>query len=210
MTDEQKIKAKARKQKIYREKYLPAYQAWIAHYPFTLEDLDGEIWAWIAGYEGDYQESTYGRTKSFKNGEVKIKTPILSENGYLRVHLLKNGMSKIHLVHVLVAQTFIPNPDNLPQVDHRFGMKFDNSVGNLQWVTSSENRRRALQMELAKVSQGEDNCLAKLTNEQALYCRDVYIPRHPEFGQAALARHFGVSRSVIEKIVLGKSYQNAK
>ena len=115
-------------EKIRYERYRLAYAALMLCYPFGLEDLDGEIWAWIAGYEGDYQESNYGRTKSFKRGKVKIMKPSLDTKGYLFVELLKNGVGKKFKVHRLVAQTFIPNPDNLAEVDHKFGNKFDNSV----------------------------------------------------------------------------------
>ena len=64
-------------------------------YPFTLEDLDGEIWKWIRGYEGDYQESNYGRTKNFKNGIVRIMKPTITKHGYLKINLRELPTTKV-------------------------------------------------------------------------------------------------------------------
>lgn len=60
-------------EKVYREKYLPAFLAFIALYPFGLEDLPGEIWKWITNYEELYQISNFGRVKSFNGLWVKAK-----------------------------------------------------------------------------------------------------------------------------------------
>lgn len=64
-------------------------------------------------------------------------------NGYVRVTLTKDGKSFDKLLHRLIAMQFIPNPDNLPQVNHKNGNKCDNSVGNLEWCTAKENKRHA-------------------------------------------------------------------
>lgn len=69
--------------------------------------------------------------------EVKVET---TSKGYLRVPLFKDGKRKWHKVHRLVAQAFIPNPDNKPQVNHIDGNKQNNSVTNLEWVTDEENK----------------------------------------------------------------------
>ena len=83
-------------EKQYREKFLPAFQAFILVYPFYLEDLEGEIWRWISGYENLYQISNFGRVKSFNGKWVmeKILKPSLQKNGYLTVSLRKNGTLK--------------------------------------------------------------------------------------------------------------------
>lgn len=124
--------------KQYAEKWKPAYDAWIVHYPFTTENLDGEIWLPIP-YCNDYHMSTFGRVKSCKHKKPKILTPQLNPNGYLHVTLSKNGKQKMFSIHVLVGKIFIPNPENKPMVDHRFGMKLDCSVENLRWATPAEN-----------------------------------------------------------------------
>lgn len=185
-----------------------AYAAFIALYPFTLENLDGEIWLPIPNYE-NYHCSNFGRVKSFRFGKAKIMTPQTDLNGYLQIMLCKNGKRKWHKIHRLVAFTFIPNPDNKPQVDHVFGMKFDNYVGNLQWVTGAENKKRAYTTGLTTAPQGEARHDSKLTNEQVKWCRKVYVPDDPQFGANALAHQLGVTPMTITLAVRGKTYQNA-
>lgn len=97
-----------------------------------------EIWKPIEGYP-DYEVSSLGRVKSLKFGKEKILKGIKDKNGYLRVILYKEGKLKGYSVHRLVAQAFLPNPDNLPQVNHRNENKTDNRVENLEWCDSSYN-----------------------------------------------------------------------
>ena len=107
-----------------------------------------EIWKDIKGYEGLYQVSNLGRVKSFNymnTGKEKIKTPTLQkkytmkQGGYLQTTLYKNNKSKTVLVHRLVAEAFIPNPDNLPQVNHKDYNKTNNCVENLEWCSAKYN-----------------------------------------------------------------------
>ena len=95
-----------------------------------------ETWRYIPGVEGHYMASTLGRIKSVKKFPEVILRPGLSAiNGYLHVRL--NGQNKS--VHRLVAETFIPNPYNKPQINHKNEIKTDNRVDNLEWVTAKEN-----------------------------------------------------------------------
>ena len=89
-----KEKAKNHREFLYRTKYLPTYLLFMSLYPFTLEDLPGETWEDIEGYDGDYQESNFGRTKSLKGKTPIILKPGLSRSGYLQVNLYKEGNSK--------------------------------------------------------------------------------------------------------------------
>jgi hypothetical protein len=95
-----------------------------------------EIWKDI--FE-DYQVSSYGRIKSFKNGKEKILKPYSTKKGYLEIDLHKNDKRKVFKVHRLVANAFIPNPHNLPQVNHKDENKLNNRVENLEWCTTLYN-----------------------------------------------------------------------
>ena len=101
-----------------------------------------EIWKDIPDYEGLYQVSNLGRVRSLKyhmSDTVHILKPSKNTQGYYQIHLSKNGNSKIRRVHKLVCQSFIPNPDNLPQVNHKNEDKTDNRVENLEWCTAKYN-----------------------------------------------------------------------
>ena len=96
-----------------------------------------EVWKDIEGYEGLYQVSTLGRVKNSRSG--RILKGGKHKAGYHQVILCKNGKVKYYLVHRLVAQAFIPNPQNKPQVNHIDEDKENNYVENLEWVTIKEN-----------------------------------------------------------------------
>ena len=95
-----------------------------------------EIWKDI--YNG-YQVSNLGRVKSLKRHEEKIMTPQANRFGYLLAHFRVNGKDKMKAVHRVVAESFIPNPDNKREINHINGDKTDNRVENLEWVTRGEN-----------------------------------------------------------------------
>lgn len=116
-----------------------------------------EIWKDIQGYEGLYQVSNLGRVKSLGRfidrlvtgnywQEERILKPNKTKHGYLMVALRKNNKPNYFKVHRLVAITFIPNPENKPQIDHINAIKTDNTVNNLRWVTAKENIRNPLNM----------------------------------------------------------------
>lgn len=108
----------------------------------------GEIWKDIEGYEGLYQISSIGRIKALskKVGRgrqyqvaEKILKPQITPNGYLRLHLNKDGKRKYYSVHRLVAIAFIHNPNNYPQINHKDENKTNNNVINLEWCTPEYN-----------------------------------------------------------------------
>ena len=152
-----------------------------------------------------YQVSTTGEVKSLKYKTPRILKSQLGRDGYLRVDLTINGKAKHYPIHRLVAQAFLPNPGNKPEVNHRNGVKTDNRVENLEWVTHAENKRHAYDVGLQIAPQGETSCLAKLTNEQTAYIRD-----NPDnLTGRALAEMFGVDATTISRVQLGKTYKVA-
>lgn len=96
-----------------------------------------EEWKDIKGYEGLYQVSNIGRVRRVKSGRVLIG--FRCGGGYLYVILYKNETRKNYSVHRLVAQAFIPNPNNLPQVNHKDEDKTNNRIENLEWCTNQYN-----------------------------------------------------------------------
>jgi hypothetical protein len=97
-----------------------------------------EVWKDVVGYEGLYQISNKGNVFSIYKGKpLKICT---HPRGYLMCGLYKDGKQLTKRVHRLVAQAFIPNPDNLPQVNHKDENKGNNCVENLEWCTDEYNR----------------------------------------------------------------------
>ena len=173
----------------------------------SLNDLPHETWKDVVGYEGLYKVSNLGRVKSISYGERnKIRKPVLAVPGYFGIVLYKNNQPQSVRIHVLVAQAFIPNPKNKPEVNHRFGNKKDNRVSELEWMTGQENKKHAYDIGLRK--SGCKHWKSKFTEEQIRYIRENCIPSNLEFGISALARKFGVSIATISEIYHGETYKN--
>lgn len=98
-----------------------------------------EIWETVKGYE-KYVVSNLGKVKQ---NEIEVKT-YQDKRGYVRVSL-NNGKANTCLVHRLVAEAFIPNPENKPEVNHIDGNKQNNCISNLEWVTRGENVRHSIE-----------------------------------------------------------------
>ena len=198
MTKEQKREYNRRK----HEEAKLAYAAFMTYYPLTLENLDGEEWKPIEGFEG-YEISNFGRVKSFKKGKAIIRKPVLNID-YLAIGLWIGCKKNHRLVHRLVAEAFLPNPDNKPEVNHRVGCKFNCHVSNLVWSTSSENTQHAIKNGLRK--SGVDDPQAKIKNEADI----IYIRENPDnLTGKELAEKFGMTPAAISKIQIGKTYENA-
>ena len=203
MTEAERAWSKAR-----YEEYKKAYAALMLYYPFTLENLPGEIWKYIPDYDGDYQESNFGRTKSFKNRKEKILKPLLNDNGYLKVRLSKSGKETYYYIHNLVDMLFIPNPENKPEVNHIDGCKLNNHFENLEYLTDKENLDHAVKIGLIKI--GSENVCAKLTAEQVREIRKLYVKGSSEFGYGGLAKLYNVCKATIEDVVNYRSYKNVE
>jgi hypothetical protein len=161
-----------------------------------------EIWKDIIGYEGLYQVSNLGRVKSldritphpakFKKGQIMKQGD--GHHGYKLSTLCKNGRSKTYRVNRLVASHFIPNPENKPEVNHKNGIKSDNSVNNLEWSTSKENIDHAHRTGLRN-----GNHKKKLTEEQVLYFKENY--KRLIVPASHFAKLFGVTESCIRHLI---------
>ena len=169
--------------------------------------FSNEIWREITISHGLYRVSNYGRVKSLWYGREKILNPSVNSAGYLHLVLCVDAKRIDCNVHVLVAQNFVPNPDNLPEVNHIDGNRLNNCAWNLEWTTQGENVRHAARLGLLKIKKGADNPCAKLTMADARYIRQVYVSHHPEFGGRALARKFKVVPQTIYDIIRGKTYK---
>ncbi len=100
------------------------------------EICDGEEWKPVVGYEGLYEVSNYGRVRRLKWQLVKPKK---EHCGHMRINLYRRGEKKPVLVHRLVAEAFIPNPNNYPVINHKDERPANNRVENLEWCTHKHN-----------------------------------------------------------------------
>lgn len=109
-------------------------------------------------------------------------------------------------VHKAVAETFIPNPRNKPEVNHIDGNKENNDVSNLEWVFPKENTAHATKIGLRKPILGERNGSSKLSAADVAWAKQVFIPHSREFGLRALSKHFGVDHSTMRSALTGKTW----
>lgn len=137
-----------------------------------------EEWRPVKGYEGYYEVSSLGRVANLnykKRGNRRLKVPRQFRNGYYYVDLYKDGKAQRFTVHRLVAMTFIPNPNNLPEVDHIDTDRTNNMVDNLRWVTNRDNHLNIItrmrcsaawsQMWKDGKMDGNKKCVVQLTRE---------------------------------------------
>ena len=170
-----------------------------------INDLENEIWKDIVGYEGLYKISNLGRVKSLArkfHPKEKILQQRLDKDSYARVDLSKiDSKPKRNGVHRLVAFHFTNNYNNLPQVNHKDGVKLNNCSSNLEWCTNINNIKHSWKIGLRnKQSCAGEKCYnSKLKNDDILFIRESY--KNKVFNQRELAKQFNIGYKAISKIV---------
>lgn len=143
----------------------------------------------------DYEITRDGKVINKHTGHTLAPQP--NGKGYLRVSIGK----KLMFIHRLVAEKYIPNPENKPQVNHKDGNKLNNCVDNLEWVTNQENRNHAVDNDLQVT--GERCSWAKLTEENVKEIR-----ANPGYENEYWARKFKVSRGTINDVVNYRTWKH--
>lgn len=174
----------------------------------------GEIWRDIPGYKGYYQASSIGRVKSLdrpsSNPINKTEKGIVLKpsikRGYDSYVLQKDGKRKYLSCHRIVAITFIPNPNNLPQVNHINGVKADNNVDNLEWCTAKHNINHAWDTGLSHSKKGSLHHNSILKEADILKIRRLFGKK----SSSKIGELFNVTRGCIESIKHRRTWVHVK
>ena len=163
-----------------------------------------EVWKDVAGYNGRYQISNQGRVRTYaqdrKSG--KIKTGHRNFHGYKQILLYDGkGNKKWYPVHRLVAAAFIPNPHNLPQVNHKDEVKDNNYVGNLEWCDNDYNTHYGTRLIRATLA---NRCCETTSLKVYSIDKSGHIEIFDSIGEAE--RQTGLSHSNIVRTLKGRSH----
>lgn len=163
--------------------------------------LDTSDWKDVVGYEGRYKISPKGEVYSFLRKGKLLKIP-LDKDGYQVISMApKNGLRKLCKVHRLVGLTYIDNPENLPCINHKNGIKTDNRVENLEWCTVKHNNVHTYKELGKKIPEGLTQSQKDLAIEMLTFSRSGnFIPSEEPFPLEWVAKCFGVCSGVIRKI----------
>lgn len=168
--------------------------------------MQKEIWKPVPNYEKMYEASTYGRIRSlerlvfnkrwqnYQKRKSVILKPSVSPKGYYTVVFGVNGTRMAHSVHRIIAKTFLPNPDNLPVINHKDGNKLNNNVSNLEWCTQKYN-----------VNYGD--ALAKRAKSQSKSKKGKHYSVRTEFKPGRISTY---NLHKVLCVETGKMYQSVK
>lgn len=176
-------------------------------YPHQIEALkqtDNQNRVAVKGFEGLYEVDSSGRVFSVVQSRFKRKETLkpCEKNGYLAVNLYKEGKRKQYYVHRLIAEAFIPNPENMKEVNHIDCNKHNNSVENLEWCNRIFNLEHSYKNGLKR--RGELHGGHKLTETQVCQIRQL-LSNSVE--QKEIARLFHVSQSTISTIKTARHWK---
>lgn len=129
--------------------------------------------------------------------------PWKSKGGYLLVNLCIDGHKSHHLLHRLVAQTYLPNPNNLPQINHKDGDKLNNKVENLEWCSQSDNMKHSFR----ELGRKPIRSNAKLTDQQVIELCQLRASGSTYY---ELGDMFGISYQAAHRISAGDTYKHVK
>lgn len=130
----------------------------------------------------------------------------LDKDGYKIVGICFNGLQKNERLHRIIAKTFIPNPENKPYVNHINGIKTDNRVENLEWVTPKENTQHAIKNKLFNPF-GSNNKRSKLNEIDVLNIRNE-TKNIKRYNRKKLSEKYNVSESIIKRIVINETWKH--
>jgi len=168
-----------------------------------------KIWKDIVGYEGLYQINNFGEIMSIKSGLLRKQQ--LNCKGYPVIKLNKNNVTTGYIVHRLVAQAFINNPDNKEEVNHKDSVRHNNRVNNLEWVTRSENLKHSYREgnKLPNTPIGEKCPWAKLTEKDVKLIKQMKFV-DPELKPKIIADYFKTNIGNIYSILGGYNWKHIK
>lgn len=185
----------------------------------SLNDIEGEIWADVQGYEGVYKVSTFGRIKRLETSHMafnrwgktmrreirgRIHKYHLDKSARPRIQLSKDGINKIFSVSRLVAVAFVPNPYNLPNVCHHDDIPVNNVYLNLFWGTTQDNIDDKCKKN--RQAKGEKNGRVYLKGVQVIEIRKKY--NRDTYGLSRLANEYGTTATNISYIVTRKNWKH--
>lgn len=186
--------------------YNPIWEVYIMALTIVFDDDDYMRPFYYNGIKTKYMVSKDGRVYNTKTGKY-MKTDKVYNTDYLAVRLKQRsiGLNKKYSVHRLVADVFIPNPDNLPEVNHINLNKHDNHLSNLEWIDKSGNSRHAINNNTGAFQRGEHNITAKYSDKAI---DDVCRMLADGIKPAIISDKTGVSTAMISMIKIGKVRQH--
>lgn len=166
------------------------------------EEVDGILYKeeWkavrIHNFPNSFEVSSFGRVKNIKTKLIRKQT--LVKEGYLRIRITEKGLLHQTFVHILVGKMFMPNPLNLPEINHLKGVKTDNRSWMIEWTTRSGNIVHSFNEGLSKT--GENHGKSKLSNAEAL---EIFNSKEP---RKKIAEKFNISEATVKSIRSGRAW----